>query len=275
MKRLLTALVAAPLALVAVFGLPVAGFFLAIVLLIEVAVLEYVRLGWRPAAWAPLAALAVAVPLVALAACSGVLGWPAGGPRLEAMLGVAAIVPLAFGSLALFSRAPLAEAVGGAGRLAFGLPYLALPIVSLTQLQSRDPWLLLLLLIIVWAGDSAAFYIGTRWGRHKMAPVVSPKKSWEGALAGLLASLLVAAGWSLWRSGSVDTALMALAGVTALAGQLGDLVESMFKRVAGVKDSGNLLPGHGGVLDRLDALLFAAPVWHLGLHFSRLLPPGP
>ena len=147
MKRLLTALVAVPLALVAVFRLPAAGFLLAIVVLIEVAVLEYIRLGRHTAAGVPLVALAVAVPLVALAACSGVLGWSSGGARLEAMLVVAAIVPLAFGTVALFSRAPLTEAVSGVGLLAFGLPYFALPIDSLSQLQSRDPWLLLLMLI--------------------------------------------------------------------------------------------------------------------------------
>ena len=274
MKRVLTALVAAPLALAAVFRLPDVGFFLAILLLIEIAVLEYARLGRRLAAGVPLTALAVAVPLVATAVRFGVPGWLFGAGQWEAMLVLAAVVPLVFGTLALFARVPLAETVSGLGMLAFGLPYFALPVISLSLVQGRDPWLLLLMLAIVWAGDSAAFYIGTRWGRRKLAPVVSPNKSWEGAFAGLAAALLVAAGWSLWRSGTIDPVLMALAGVTAMAAQIGDLVESMFKRMAGVKDSGNLLPGHGGVLDRVDALLFAAPVWHLGLHFSRLLPPG-
>ncbi len=275
MTRLLTALVAVPLALAAVFRLPEGWFFLAILLLVEVAALEYVRLGRRLAPGAPLLVLAGVVPLLAAAATFGPTGWSAGGWGLEAALLAAALVPLAFGPLVLFSPAPLAAAVGGAGLLAFGLPYFTLPIVSLCQLQRRDPWLLLLLLVLVWVGDTAAFYIGTRWGRHKLAPVVSPNKSWQGAVAGLLAALLVAVGWSLWRWGTIDPRLLSLAGLAALAGQVGDLVESMFKRAAGVKDSGALLPGHGGVLDRIDALLFAAPVWHLGLHFSRLLPPSP
>jgi phosphatidate cytidylyltransferase len=191
------------------------------------------------------------------------------------MLAAAAVVPLAFGTLALLSRSPLEAALRDLGLLAFGLPYFALPIISLTHLQGRDPWLLLLLLAIVWLGDGSAYYVGTWWGRHKLAPVVSPNKSWEGAVAGLLASLAAAIVWSLWRLGSIDLTLVALAAVTAVAAQLGDLVESMFKRVAGVKDSGNLLPGHGGLLDRVDALLFAAPVWHLGLRLCGLLAAGP
>ena len=274
MKRLLTAFVAVPLVLAAVFRLPAEGFFLVVLVIIEIAVLEYARLGRRIAAGVPLMTLVVAVPVVALAARFGFPGGFSGALQGEAMLAVAAGVPLAFGTLALFSRAPLAAAVSGLGLLAFGLPYLALPIVSLSQLQSRDPWLLLMMLAVVWAGDSAAFYIGTKWGRRKLAPVVSPNKSWEGAFAGLAAALLVAAGWSLWRSGSIDPALIALAAATAMAAQVGDLVESLFKRAAGVKDSGNLLPGHGGLLDRVDALLFAAPVWHFGLHFCGLLPAG-
>ena len=275
MTRLLTALVAVPLALAAVFRLPGGWFFLAILVLVEVAVLEYVRLGRRLAAGVPLLVLVGAVPLLAFVATFGPSGWSADGWGLEAALLAAALVPLAFGPLVLFSSAPLAAAVSGVGLLAFGLPYFTLPIVSMCQLQRRDPWLLLLLLVLVWVGDTAAFYIGTRWGRHKLAPVVSPNKSWQGAVAGLVAALMVAVGWSVWRWGAIDARLLSLAGLAALAGQIGDLVESMLKRAAGVKDSGALLPGHGGVLDRIDALLFAAPVWHLGLHFSRLLPPSP
>jgi phosphatidate cytidylyltransferase len=98
-----------------------------------------------------------------------------------------------------------------------------------------------------------------------MAPSISPKKSWEGSVAGFATAVLAAAVWSVWRLGSLDGALVGVAACTAVAAQLGDLVESMIKRGAGVKDSGHLLPGHGGMFDRLDAMLFAAPVLLLGL----------
>jgi phosphatidate cytidylyltransferase len=271
MKRLLTAAVGIPLALAAVFRLPPLGFFVLIVLLLELGVLEYARLGRRIAPGAPLPGLLAAVPLAAFAGCLEPLGRPTPELGWEAMLAVAAAVPLGFGVLILAWRLPARAAVSGLGLLAFGLPYFAVPIVSLCHLQRRDPGLLLLLLAIVWFGDSAAYYLGSRWGRRKLAPVMSPNKSWEGAVAGLLASALAAVAWSLWRQGGVDTTLLALTAVTAVAAQLGDLVESALKRAAEVKDSGDLLPGHGGVLDRMDALLFAAPVWYLGLRFLGAL----
>jgi len=99
--------------------------------------------------------------------------------------------------------------------------------------------------------------------------VVSPKKSWEGAIAGFVVSMLSVAVWSWWRLERLDPALLAIGVVTTVASQIGDLVESMLKRGAGVKDSGDLLPGHGGLWDRLDALLFAAPVLAVLLWLTR------
>ena len=132
-----------------------------------------------------------------------------------------------------------------------------------------------LLLAIVWLGDSGAYYIGKTWGRHKLAPRVSPNKTWEGSIASTAAGLLAAAVWSYWRLGEVDGWILLLAGLVSIAAQIGDLVESLLKRGAGVKDSGQILPGHGGMLDRMDALLFAAPVMWLGVELlgaSRMLP---
>ena len=164
------------------------------------------------------------------------------------------------GTVLLFSRTPLEETLPALGILGFGIPYFALPIAALHRLQEIDPWVVFLLMAIVWLGDTAAYYVGSRMGRHTMAPTISPKKSWEGAAAGFITGLVAAAVWSALRLDSIDPLVLAVAALTAVAAQIGDLVESMIKRGAGVKDSGTVLPGHGGVLDRLDAMLFAAPV---------------
>lgn len=173
----------------------------------------------------------------------------------------------------------------------FASVYIALPLASLVQLreQWRGAFLLLYLLLLVWAGDIFAYFIGKPLGRHRMSPRVSPKKSWEGAIASVIAS--VGVGLLMFHYAQlISTALMRVGLITQrdgifthpdlfgdvvvlsvilnIAAQLGDLVESLIKRGAGVKDSGAILPGHGGMFDRIDALLFAAPVlwawaaWH-------------
>lgn len=265
MKRVLTAAIGIPLALAAIFLLPGPGFFLVVLAVIELAVLEYVRVArhWSPSA--PLLSLLGLVPLAAWVLVDGLGIWisPASMPHVLSVSALVLSVGLA--SLVLLTRTSVEEGLPGIGSLAFGVVYFSLPAASLTHLQILDPWLLLLMLAIVWLGDTAAYYVGSAVGKHKMAPRVSPNKSWEGAAASLAAAMLVALVWSLWRQGAVDPWLLGLAALTSVAAQIGDLVESMLKRGAGVKDSGTLLPGHGGVLDRIDALLFAAPVFDLGL----------
>ena len=134
-------------------------------------------------------------------------------------------------------------------------------------------------MLSVWAGDTAALYIGRAFGRHKLAPHLSPGKTWEGSAASILGSLLAAGALILLSdqlSAHGNTLIhisepvwqtLALAAILNIAAQLGDLLESAVKRGAGVKDSGTMLPGHGGILDRIDALLLAAPV----LWFALLL----
>jgi phosphatidate cytidylyltransferase len=174
---------------------------------------------------------------------------------------------------------------------AFAFVYIALPMASLVQLreQWRGAFLLLFLLLLVWAGDIFAYFVGKPLGRHRMSPRISPNKSWEGAIASVAAS--VAVGVLMFHYAQpISTALLhahlidqrdgiftreaslgpiiVLSIILNIAAQLGDLVESLIKRGAGVKDSGAILPGHGGMFDRIDALLFAAPVlwawaaWH-------------
>lgn len=129
-------------------------------------------------------------------------------------------------------------------------------------------WWLVNALLLVWLCDTAAYFVGMRWGRHKMSPYVSPKKSWEGTVAGLVCSLAVAAGLKpllgLPISYRWSIGLGALVGV---GGQVGDLAESLLKRQAGVKDSGRLIPGHGGMLDRLDSLMFVVPLTYYFLRW--------
>lgn len=118
---------------------------------------------------------------------------------------------------------------------------------------------------ITWLGDTAAYFVGKAIGRHKLAPVISPKKTWEGAIAGLLATMGGALLWIELTGGLVPWTMgaaqaLGFGAVASLAGQVGDLFESRFKRECGVKDSSNLIPGHGGFLDRIDSLLFVFPV---------------
>ncbi|MGB5890851.1 MAG: phosphatidate cytidylyltransferase [Thermoanaerobaculia bacterium] len=265
MKRVLTAAVGAPLALAAIFWLPGKWFFLVVLALFLGGVIELVRLCRHHAPGRPLWSLLILVPAAAAAMGPWPLRLPEGFPAQAGLLVVAAVVSVGLGALVLATRTPTDQAVAALGVLAYAVPYFSVPVASLYLLQQIDPWLLFALLAVVWLGDTAALYFGTMWGRHKMAPVVSPNKSWEGAVAGLAVAILVTAAWSWWRLDRLSWPLIALGGVTAVAAQTGDLVESLIKRSAGVKDSGNLFPGHGGVLDRMDALTFAAPVWLLGL----------
>jgi phosphatidate cytidylyltransferase len=202
----------------------------------------------------------------------------------------AVLAPFIFLAIGMY-RSDLASAFPAARVSVFAFLYVALPMASLLQLreQWQGSFFLLYLLLLVWAGDIFAYFIGKPFGRHRMSPRVSPNKTWEGAIASVIAS--VAVGILMFHYAQpISSALMqahlierqngvfgqtSLISVTVLsivlniAAQLGDLVESLIKRGAGVKDSGAILPGHGGMLDRVDALLFAAPVlwcfsaWHV------------
>lgn len=264
MKRLLTAAVSVPLALAALFWLPPVGFFLICTFFVTWAALEFVRLVRPVAPGAPLGALVALVPPAAwglAAAIDGGRDWPAG----PVLLAAAALLAIGCSSLVLFARTPVEQVLPALAVLCFGIPYFALPAASLYELARLDPWWIFLLFAIVWLGDSAAFYIGTAFGRHRLAPVVSPKKSWEGAVAGFVVSVAATAAWSLWRLDALRADLLLVGAATAVAAQVGDLVESLIKRGARVKDSGEVFPGHGGAFDRIDALLFAAPTLLAGL----------
>lgn len=275
MQRLLTAVIGTPLVLAAIFFLPGWWFFVFMAAISSWAAYEYLLIVRSRAPRAPLRLLLLLAPLAAYAisfALSDDTALPA--LRLHLLAG-ALVISIGLGTLLLFSRTPLEETVPALGILGFGIPYFALPTASIYTLRQIDPWVVLLLLAIVWLGDTAAYYAGSRIGRHKLAPVISPKKSWEGAVAGFVVGLIAAVVWSLLRLRRLDFGVLAAAVLTALAAQIGDLVESMIKRGSGVKDSGTILPGHGGVLDRIDALLFGAPVLLFSLWLMQVdVAPG-
>jgi len=179
-------------------------------------------------------------------------------------------------SIALATRRAIQDVLPAIAISSAGLLFVALPfsylvrvneIEAATQAGTRTGReLVLFTLCMIWAGDIAAYFVGRSLGRMPMAPVVSPKKTWEGAIANFLASLLVAVFFARWMH--IDGVnLLLIGGLANIAGQAGDLTKSVYKRGAVVKDSGTLLPGHGGMLDRIDSLILAAPVvwvaWNL------------
>jgi len=174
--------------------------------------------------------------------------------------------------IGLLTRRPLHEVPSSMAVSSAGLLFVAIPFSYLVRLNDMAPagrQLVLFTLCLVWAGDMLAYFVGRGFGRVPMAPALSPKKTWEGALGNILGSLLVAVVFARWMQVDVVT-LMVIAGVANIAGQAGDLIESAYKRAAAVKDSGKLIPGHGGVLDRIDSLILAAPVvWILYQWLAR------
>lgn len=148
-----------------------------------------------------------------------------------------------------------------------GIIILTAAISAMFYLWQQSAWWLMYVFLLVWCADSGAYFVGRKFGKRKMSPNVSPNKSVEGLVGGLVTGLVVVLAISLFKlqlSGSELLLFILLSLITILASVLGDLFESMLKRRAGVKDSGTILPGHGGVLDRIDSLLSATPIFALG-----------
>jgi phosphatidate cytidylyltransferase len=164
--------------------------------------------------------------------------------------------------IGIATRRPMYEVLPGMAASAAGLLFVALPfsyLVRIDEIDRSGRRLVLFTLFLMWAGDTLAYFVGKALGRVKMAPDLSPKKTWEGAFANLIGSLLIGFAFARWMD--VDpTTMLVIAALANIAGQLGDLIESAYKRGAAAKDSGSLLPGHGGMLDRVDSLILASPV---------------
>lgn len=189
--------------------------------------------------------------------------WFGGGvPGLETVF---FLFVLGTAVIALFTRRPLVETLPAAGISSSALILVAFPLSYAVRLHgagTQGPALLLFAMVIIWVGDTAAYFVGRSFGKYKLAPHLSPNKTWEGTVASFLGSLIVAVVFARFMTVPLPH-LLGMAALGNVAGQVGDLLESAYKRSAGIKDSGSILPGHGGVLDRIDALILAIPVvWY-------------
>jgi phosphatidate cytidylyltransferase len=290
-KRIATAVVLIPLVLLLVLKAPL--YFLSIVAaaVALLAIAEFLKLATyyvvQPMAPATYAFVALFFVFVVVASTNRT-------PLVETtaiLYGLAvsaSLAPFIFLTIAM-RRSNLATGYPAAATSSFAFAYIAIPMALLVQIRQQPAgaiWTIYTLLA-VWAGDIFAYFVGKAIGRHRMSPEISPNKTWEGAVASILASVIIGTLWIqhapsisafFIRFGLIDRRdgmwgleqpqlwpIVVLSAIVNLAAQLGDLVESLIKRGAGVKDSGTILPGHGGMLDRIDAMLFAVPVvWAYG-----------
>ena len=254
-RRIYTILVLAPLLYAVIRYLPPLAFSGVVVLAGGLALFEFYRLCFsdRSHSWL------IGIGLTGFALL--ILGTHQ--PDIIAPALLATLVGIM--SVPLFSRAPLEQSLRDGAMTLFGVLYLGLTLctLSMTRLLPQGEWLIFFLLLVTWASDTGAYYVGTLYGRHRLAPTISPKKTVEGLVGGLIGAIIVAYAahwWFLPELSGLDCLI--LGALLTITGLWGDLAESAMKRSAGMKDSGGILPGHGGMLDRLDSLLFTAPVFY-------------
>jgi len=265
--RVLTAAVLIPAVLAALFLLPPVGWGILMLAIITLAAHEWARLGGFAKSAQRLfaaATLVIGAALLFSAAAGFARGWP--DILVFAVCGIAALFWIVVAPPWVVARWPTPARVPMA---IVGVAVLIGAWMALVELQARSPWLVLAAMAIVWIADTAAYFSGRAFGRHKLAPRVSPGKTWEGVYGAWIAVALYAlvlvpyAGAAGLRLPITTPSVIAWVSFLLLLVSIsivGDLFESLLKRHAGVKDSGALLPGHGGVLDRIDALLAAMPI---------------
>jgi phosphatidate cytidylyltransferase len=260
-ERVITALILAALVLLVIFMLPHAATMAALALLVVAA-------AWEWSAFPRFTQHSARIFYVAFVAACVAATWWFGVEREE--MGRLIQAALAWWVFALVWVAIAPARVNRVTAAGAGLLVLVPAWLALARLHAAGPQLLLFLILLVVAADVGAYFAGRRFGHNKLAPRVSPGKTWEGVLGGLVAAALMAAVGVWWFK--VDAPrFLALCIVVVVASIIGDLTESLFKRHAGLKDSGRLLPGHGGLLDRVDSVTAAAPVFLIGLERLGLL----
>ena len=264
-QRLITALVLAPLALAAVFLLPLTLFSVLMGGLVLLGGWEWSNLALhrRVHRWLYVASLAVLLLFT-----QQLLVW------VEVPILIAAFAFWGF-ALSRVGRYPQTRGIEQTPtKLLIGYLVLIPAWVAMVGMKAHPQGdsMIFMLFLLVWGADIGAYFAGKRFGRNKLIPKVSPGKTREGVLGGLSVCVMVAIGFAITTqlSAGEAIALMLLALVTGMVSVLGDLFESMFKRERGIKDSGRLLPGHGGILDRIDSLTAAAPIFLLGQYWIQI-----
>jgi phosphatidate cytidylyltransferase len=253
------------IAVAVVWFAPAPLFFAVAEGLLLLAFIEYARLS---------SAVGYPVPAVVSGAATllASVGVTSGGTTVGTAVALDVVLMTAFVALAAIALTTWRgdrDALGRVSASVFPMLYLGLPIGALVAIRTmRGPASLFLLMLTVMVSDTAQYYSGRMFGRRLLAPVISPKKTIEGAIGGFVFGMLLMGVGGHWWLPDVSWAVRCVLGAALVAlGIAGDLFESMLKRSAGVKDSSALIPGHGGVLDRIDALLFAAPIYYVVLKY--------
>ena len=255
-RRVYSALVFFPLFYGLVRYLPPSAFAVFVAAGIALAQYEYYRLHF-PASWSPPMGLGLSLGLLVAAGFAV--------PGLLPETATFAFIVMAILLSHVMAGRELSTGLLDTAVIAFGVFYVAwlLGHLILIRQLTDGSFLIFFLFLVTWANDTAAYYVGSYLGRRQMAPRISPKKTWEGAAGGLIGSVAAAfacRAWFLESIGATDALVVGL--LIGVVAPLGDLCESVLKRSAGIKDSGSLIPGHGGVLDRVDSLIFTAPVFY-------------
>ncbi len=262
LARILTALTLAPLFIWAIFALPTAYFAYLLLAFVALGAWEFARL------------IQINQPLYRALVVLGIIGCALVASAHSANLTTVLIVSTVWWGLNLYwvlSYPKNVTAWYGSGiiRVMTGVMLLVPMWVALASLHAQyDTVYFLLLMLLIWGADTGAYFVGRALGKHKLAPKVSPGKSIEGAIGGMVFALIIMLVFLQTQSIATNKYIgyLLLAVVISSVSILGDLYESLFKRTSGIKDSGNILPGHGGILDRIDSLTAAAPFFLLGLN---------
>jgi phosphatidate cytidylyltransferase len=263
--RVITALVIAPIVLGLIFLAPDWLFALAMLAMALIGAWEWSALSGRPS---PKARLWSAAFFGVLVVAGVVLRRDV--PQVS-WLTLYCAVALAWWLFSLLWLAAWRAEFPRPIKLLCGVLTLLPSLAAVVAIRAVSPWYLLMLLLLTVSADIGAYFAGRAFGRHKLAPLVSPGKTWEGVVGGMALAAVVALIENHWLS-TVPASLYVLVALLVVALSIvGDLSESLFKRQAGVKDSGSLFPGHGGVLDRVDSLTAAAPLYWLAMHHLQVL----